>query len=868
MAEDNNKNSKQTEATKNAFVNAAKMHGGPLGAGVNLANKTKLGNAVLNKGAEAFNKQNPVAGRLAGALNKGNSDLINNKKNDSKSNPAQAQESSKSSTGAGGGLGSLLNNKSKSKTSGNTSDEQLNGDGEVSGDFAAFVGRILKKHWPKVAAISAGALLFLIIIIAVYLIVASIAGGVIEFFGDIGDALVGFFKPDEQELIEKYYDELDKVQEDLRNRYNVCIDVNLITATLTVDLDAAEYADNIDNPPKGDVSTGEDEGASSEVEETEKDYKKMTKEVGLLGSMQIKRKIYGHDQEILDTDCRSYEEGAKEELVTDENLARLVPDDFWDSFIKNFFLTDEKKREKYVSTNADLVSRHDLNSFQRFFTKKINEEKNYEYYIYSPAYHEECDENGANCQLVCNKNALPSYEEIPTLSIGDLKTMDESVYYWNLVNSFIPNYYERYLPASGEARDKAIKKIAEKIYLLYNDLGPSTNCVTTQEYICRNDEGGNYFAGETSNNSGTVAPIAANQSDFFNKISDAAINGMSSSGIMASITMAQAALESSWGKSGLSTNYSNYYGMTAGGCASGSPSANRGTVLKPGEGGNSCTGNAYWNGTIVAACNKSGGDCQWYRVYDNFENSTKDHSRLLSNGRYSDCNSYSTPKEQIQCIKGHGYATDSGYVNKILNMIDKYNLSDYDIGEWNGTVPEEPSTPQYTEDICVHTGSESVAIGDWRNWKQCDKPWGPQKIGGSTICGVGCAATSVSILIAKSGTYTTLGANFNPGTFVQEHKKHGGFYGDNIKWDVTDVAPNFRLVGRYFGGITVSQVANYVNSGHYVILNVKHGGHFVAVDYVSGNKIHIIDPGYNRTIIPGDYTLSEIVGYVVYRKVD
>ena len=875
MAEDNktdNSKQKETEATKNAAVNAAKAYGGPLGAGVSLASKTKLGNALLNKGAEAFNKQNPMAGKLAGALNRGNSDLINNKQKDSKSNPAgvgSGSSSGESTEGraSSGGLGSVLGGKGKGKAKGNASTDDLD-DNRGNDDFAAFLGRILKKHWPKVAAVGAGATLFLIIIIAVYLVVASIAGGVIEFFTGIGDALVGFFDEDQQKLIEKYYDELEKVRKDFLDTYNVCIDTNLITATLTVDLDAAEYADNIDNPPKGDKVTGGDEGASSEVVETEKDYKKMTKEVGILASMQVKRKIYGHDQEILDTDCRSYEEGAKEELVTDENLARLVPDDFWDSFIKNFFLTDEKKREKYVSINADLVSRHDLNSFQKFFTKKINEEKNYEYYIYSPAYHEECDDNGQNCQLVCNKNALPSYEEIPFLSIGDLKTMEESVYYWNLVNSFIPNYYDEYLPEGGEERDKAIKKIAELIYLLYNDIGPSDECQTTQEYICRDDEGGSYYAGETSTNGTPIA--AANQNDFFNKISDAAINGMSDSGIFASITMAQAALESSWGKSTLSTRYANYYGMTAGSCVSISPSAHKGTVLSPGDPDNSCTGNAYWNGTIVAMCNKEGKDCQWYRVYDSFENSTKDHSRLLSTGRYSDCNSYATPKEQIQCIKGHGYATDAGYVNKVMNMINKYGLTEYDIGEWDGTLAIEPANPVYNTNICVHPGSgESGQVsGDWRNWKQCNQPWGSQYIGSKTICQVGCAATSVAILLAKSGTYTTLGSSLNPGTFVQAHKANGGFYGNNIMWDVTDVAPNFRLVGRHFGGISVAQVASYVNSGMYVILNVKHGGHFVAVDYVSGGAIHIIDPGYNRTIIPGDYTLSEIAGYVVYRKVD
>ena len=263
MAEDNKTKQQETEATKNAAVNAAKAYGGPLGAGVSLASKTKLGNAVLNKGAEAFNKQNPMAGKLAGALNRGNSDLINNKQKDSKSNPAGATSSSGESAGSessSGGLGSVLGGKSKGKgkLGGKASGDDSSDDNRENDDFAAFVGRMLKKHWPKVAAIGAGATLFLIIIIAVYLIIASIAGGVIEFFTGIGDALVGFFDENQQELIEKYYDELDRVRKNFLDTYNVCIDTNLITATLTVDLDAADYANSIDDDPKEDKVTGGD----------------------------------------------------------------------------------------------------------------------------------------------------------------------------------------------------------------------------------------------------------------------------------------------------------------------------------------------------------------------------------------------------------------------------------------------------------------------------------------------------------------------------------------------------------------------------------------------------------------------------------
>ena len=846
MADDNKNNDKQAaEVTKKATVELAKAYGGPIGKGVELASKTKLGNAYLNKAAEKFNKDNPGIGKLAGALSKGNNDLISKK--DSKSNPTgSASGGESSSASSSGGLGSLFN------------DNEVNAEGKGNVDFAGALGKLAKKHWPKLVAISGGALLLLIAFIAVYLVVASIGGGVVEFFNKVGDALVGFFNESQEEAAKKYYDKLDKVQTDRQISKNVCIDVNLITATLTVDLDADRYIEHEqEEAPSEEIEGNPENGISVEQ------YDRMTKEVELLANMQIKTVKYGYDRDLENElgakTCKPLGEETTTELVTEENEPRFDPVglDWW---VKNNVIGG------FISDSPELVAQHDKAAFSKFLTKKVNEETNYQFTIYSPAFELECTKNdgNGNClkkEEVCNTDLPPETYE---LSIGDLGTMKESVYYWNLVNSFILNYYSEYLPDSeGEERDKAIKDIAEQIYLLYEDLGPSTTCVPTQEYICRTDEGGDYFAGTGGENS---VPRTGSRSEFFTKIADVAINEMSRTGIMASVTMAQAALESGYGSSGLSSRYSNYYGISAGSCVTVDPYAYKGQVLKPGEPGNNCTGNAYWDGTAVALC--SSRSCKWRRVYDSFENSTKDHSRLLTSSTYAGCNSYKNAQEQIQCIKDHGYAEDAGYVSKVMTLIRTYNLTQYDIGVYNGGEITDPTNPTYTDTNCVHAGNSNIQIGDWRNWKQCDPNWGSQKIQYKTICKVGCAATSVTILLAKSGTYTTLGAGLNPGTFVQAHRNHGGFYGDNINWDVTDVAPNFRLVGRYFGGITAQKVAEYVNSGQYVILNVKHGGHFVAVDYVSGGVIHIIDPGYNRTVIPSDYTFSEIAGYVVYRKVD
>ena len=47
--------------------------------------------------------------------------------------------------------------------------------------------------------------------------------------------------------------------------------------------------------------------------------------------------------------------------------------------------------------------------------------------------------------------------------IHQMNTMEEGVFYWNLVHQFIEDYYEEYLPEEEEARDRKIHEIAETI---------------------------------------------------------------------------------------------------------------------------------------------------------------------------------------------------------------------------------------------------------------------------------------------------------------------------------------------------------------------------------------------------------------------
>ena len=146
--------------------------------------------------------------------------------------------------------------------------------------------------------------------------------------------------------------------------------------------------------------------------------------------------------------------------------------------------------------------------------------------------------------------------------------------------------------------------------------------------------------------------------EFIEFIAPYAVQDMKSSGILASVTIAQAILESNWGKSGLSKNYNNYFGMKAG---------------------------SSWTGKTVdistTECDASGchsGVPATWRVYESPIFSIQDHSRLLHSNRYKDVVGVKDYERAITIIKNGGYATDPNYVSKIVSLIESNNLAEYD----------------------------------------------------------------------------------------------------------------------------------------------------------------------------------------------
>jgi flagellum-specific peptidoglycan hydrolase FlgJ len=134
------------------------------------------------------------------------------------------------------------------------------------------------------------------------------------------------------------------------------------------------------------------------------------------------------------------------------------------------------------------------------------------------------------------------------------------------------------------------------------------------------------------------------------------IQDVNISGSHPSVIIAQAAVESNWGRSDLSIKYNNYFGIKAG-------SSWTGKIV------NMQTGEVY-NGKNVTVT--SG-----FRVYDSLSESIQDRINLLKK-HYQAALSAKTPEDEINALKAGGYATSTNYVSTIVDIINVNNLKKYD----------------------------------------------------------------------------------------------------------------------------------------------------------------------------------------------
>lgn len=140
--------------------------------------------------------------------------------------------------------------------------------------------------------------------------------------------------------------------------------------------------------------------------------------------------------------------------------------------------------------------------------------------------------------------------------------------------------------------------------------------------------------------------------EYIAKYSDLAVSEMKRTGVPASITLAQGILESNSGQSRLAVRGNNHFGIKC---------------------------HNDWNGRTMRLDDDARREC--FRVYPSVKDSYRDHSDFLRyRDRYKPLFDLKPDdyKGWARGLKKAGYATDPSYANKLIALIEEYELYRFD----------------------------------------------------------------------------------------------------------------------------------------------------------------------------------------------
>lgn len=158
--------------------------------------------------------------------------------------------------------------------------------------------------------------------------------------------------------------------------------------------------------------------------------------------------------------------------------------------------------------------------------------------------------------------------------------------------------------------------------------------------------------------------LTEKQKNFIKMVGEAAKKDMQTSHILASITTAQAILESAYGTSELAKKANALFGIKK----------------------NGWTGKTY----TVKSKEEINGKLVWktsvFRKYDSYADSIMDHNLYLmtrkadgKNLTYKKVVGECNYKKAAQALQNAGYSSYSNYANMLCNLIKKYKLTQYDV---------------------------------------------------------------------------------------------------------------------------------------------------------------------------------------------
>ena len=267
------------------------------------------------------------------------------------------------------------------------------------------------------------------------------------------------------------------------------------------------------------------------------------------------------------------------------------------------------------------------------------------------------------------------------------------------------------------------------------------------------------------------------------------------SGVLASVSAAQLILESGGLQSELAQNGNNCFGM------------------KENLSGNTWAG-SVWDGSIYTKETSEWVNKQYvvvtanFRAYPSIVESVADHSAYLLGAmkgdkkRYAGLKGCKDHRKALQIIKDGGYATAPDYVDKLMNMIEKYDLTKLDYVEKedksNTSYPAVPfkvevliddlwyrTGPSMKHDTVKYTGKGVFTIIEVSNgWGKLKSGVGWIWLGNAAYCRIGATVSDLPYVVKVDiddlnirtgpGTnYTKTGEKTGRGKFTITEVKDG-----------------------------------------------------------------------------------------------
>ena len=164
-----------------------------------------------------------------------------------------------------------------------------------------------------------------------------------------------------------------------------------------------------------------------------------------------------------------------------------------------------------------------------------------------------------------------------------------------------------------------------------------------------------------------------NKKEFISAVAGYVDKYASAYGILVhSSVIAQAILESGWGKSTLAAKYHNYFGLKCG------TKWNGGSV-------NLSTKEEYTPGTLTSIRDN-------FRTYSSMEEGVKGYFEFIQLSRYQNLKGITDPRKYLETIREDGFATSSDYVKNCMALVEQYELRKYDNAKERETMAKTAAT--------------------------------------------------------------------------------------------------------------------------------------------------------------------------------